>query len=165
MKKHEREYVASFRARYLPYCGVMLLVALPLGLAIGLGGVMAVQYFVHGRPPTAEILRESLLFVLPVVGLVLLASVLVVALFKVHVAEWGLRSFDFWGQYHEIEWAEMEDARPTNLLGLRYLRVLSPGRGTLWVPLFLAEQERFYKLVRDLAGPDHPLVVALEGYG
>jgi hypothetical protein len=73
------------------------------------------------------------------------------------VAPWGVRSFDVWGRYHNVTWGVMVEAQPLNFLGWRYLRVRRAGGGpSLWLPLFLNEQQRFADLLLQHTKPDHP---------
>ena len=70
--------------------------------------------------------------------------------FRVFISETGLRCFDFWGRYHETPWDAMTQGKPINLFGLRYLRLIAPGHPTLWLPLFLHEQDAFWRDVGPL---------------
>jgi hypothetical protein len=46
--------------------------------------------------------------------------------------------------------------------GLRFIRAHTANASTpLWLPLFLKDGERFRAVVRQYAGPGHPLAVAL----
>jgi hypothetical protein len=100
------------------------------------------------------------LVVLEILSFVLL--LIFVVYFKLYVGPDSLRGFNFWGLYREVAWVEMLAARPVNFLGLRYLRVPATGLSApLWIPLFLNDPERFCLRVRQYAGPEHPLAVAL----
>jgi hypothetical protein len=91
-----------------------------------------------------------------------LAVLIFVLWFKVYVDPAGLRAHNFWGAYRECPWADIQSASPFNFIGLRYLRArTSDGKAPLWLPLFLADREGFYRRIREYAGPNHPLAVAL----
>jgi hypothetical protein len=139
----------------------MMMFALVLGLAVGWAAFATIQYVSHKRVPNVAQYEYFHLYLIGFTLGTFLVTALMVLFFKVNVGTWGLRSYDFWGSYHEIEWHEMKEARPLNMLGARYLRVVSPGQATLWVPLFLANQGEFARLVQQHAGPEHPLVIAL----
>src|SRR5207248_309599 len=129
----------SFRVRFLPFAVIIAVWAVAGGVAAYFGGYEA--------NPNAN--PVFLLLALPgMAALGAIGGVVTALLYRVHVAPWGLRSFDAWGKYHDVTWDEMTEARPINLLGLRYLRVRRAGGGSwLWLPLFLAEQQRFTDLV------------------
>ena len=55
--------------------------------------------------------------------------------------------------------------RRINVLGLRYLRVLSSATPRpLWVPLFLADMPGLCAAIADRTGLNHPLTEALGDY-
>ncbi len=61
-------------------------------------------------------------------------------------------------------WSEADSIRPYHLVGLHYLRVGSSTSGhEVWVPLFLTDMQEFRKAVRDFAGEEHCLTLALQG--
>ena len=81
------------------------------------------------------------------------------AYFRVHVSERGIRCYDFFGVYHFAEWSSITSVRPTSVLWLKYLRVYSlQSPRPLWLPLFLAEQKRFWSVVVAHASPTCPLL-------
>ena len=162
--KAKRPVLKSFRARFWIFFAVLMVGALGGGL-IGLAGATAILYFlgVHRLPALLDSLRDINLFALGLVVFNLVVAVLVVFLCKVHVGDWGIRSFDFWGRYHEVGWDEMTEFRSGNMLGLRYLRVRTADRSaTLWLPLFLVDQVGFHEIIREQAGANHPLVIVHE---
>jgi len=137
----------SFRVRFLPLAVLLAVVAVVGGAAAYFSG--------YQENPNAN----PVFFLLALPGIAALGAgigMLTVLYYRVHVASWGT--------YHDVTWDEMVEARPFNLLGLRYLRV-HRGRGgpSLWLPLFLAEQQRFTDLVLQHTKPDHPLALALRG--
>jgi hypothetical protein len=84
-------------------------------------------------------------------------------LYRVYVLEDGLRGYTAWGTYRTLRWPEINDVRPLNVLGMRFLLVRSVGGGSaIWVPLFLAEMSGFRAAVRESAGEDHLLSRALQ---
>src|SRR5262245_2866843 len=94
-----------------------------------------------------------------------LALALVVAYYRVYVTVDGISGYDVFGLHHFAAWPSIEEVRPINLLGLRYLRVWSSATPRpLWVPLFLADMPGFCVAIVDCAGPDHPLAQALGSY-
>ena len=92
----------------------------------------------------------------------LVLTFLVVLFFPVSVSASGLRSFDAWGRYHRVAWANITAAQPVRVLGLKYLRVQQGSGGRpIWVPLFLADMARFRTLVLQHSGSANPLAQAL----
>jgi hypothetical protein len=63
----------------------------------------------------------------------------------------------------EGAWDDIVAVRPMNFLfGLSFLRIFrADGRRPLWLPQFLVDGARFADLVRQFAGPTHPLTRAL----
>jgi hypothetical protein len=101
------------------------------------------------------------------VGLAISVALMLLAvwLMPVSVSPEGIRCPNGWGVYRTVVWVEVTAVKPFNLLGLRYLRVFSPKlRWPLWVPRFLADQDRFERLVLAYAGPDHLLSKAIAGH-
>jgi hypothetical protein len=81
----------------------------------------------------------------------------------VYVSGESLVGFRTGGGYRKALWTEIHAARPANMMGLRYLRVYINGsKYPIWVPLYLSDREGFYWRVCELAGPQHPVAVALE---
>ena len=83
-------------------------------------------------------------------------------IFPVVVTSEGINCYNFWGAYDAVVWSEMKSFQVVNLLGLRYIRVTSTDNKEFWVPLYLAGMEEFTATLREFAGPEHPLVVAIE---
>jgi hypothetical protein len=75
--------------------------------------------------------------------------VLAVNCFPVYVGETGIRSYDFWGMYSTMTWAEMATISRFRLLWLHYLIVRSKTK-VIYIPLFLS------------AAPDNVLRLVLE---
>jgi hypothetical protein len=111
----------SFRARFLPFAVILAVIAVVGALAGYFGG--------SGENPNAN--SVFLLLGLPcLAALGAGIGILTVLYYRVQVAPWGVRGFDVWGSYHNVTWGEMVEARPLNLLGLRYLRVRRAGGGS-----------------------------------
>jgi hypothetical protein len=149
----------SFRMSFWWLLGYVVLAQVALFVPV----ILAVFLARPLLPPLGVLLGS---FVAGVAFLELYALAFVAALsayFKVYVSPDGLRAFNFWGLYREVAWAELRSAGPVNFLGLKYLRAYpTGGRAPLWLPLFLRDQGRFCALVRQYAGPEHPVAVALQ---
>jgi hypothetical protein len=102
----------------------------------------------------------------PTAGLSLVLGTLfavAVVCFPVYLSPEGLRCYNYWGLYRSIAWLEVGQISPESVLGLKYLRVTSRGSGAeVWLPLYLSDMSSFIEQTRHYAGPDHPLVEALE---
>jgi hypothetical protein len=82
--------------------------------------------------------------------------------YGVYVTREGIKCFDFFCVYHLARWESVQEARPINLLGLRYLRVFSRDTSRpLWVPLFLSDMCGFRESVSRHAEPNNPLLESL----
>jgi hypothetical protein len=78
--------------------------------------------------------------------------------YRIRVHELGLRAFDAYGRFFSVRWGSMTDAHRLELFALPYLRVRTAQAGIeLVIPLFLAEQASFERLVSKCAGPQNPL--------
>jgi hypothetical protein len=74
----------------------------------------------------------------------------------------GLRCPDRWGRFRLLKWELIDDVRPVNWLGYRYLGLRASDKGRLyWLPHALVNFADFAKAVAVLAGADHPLTQAL----
>ncbi|QDT83822.1 hypothetical protein [Gimesia chilikensis] len=97
---------------------------------------------------------------LAIIGLAVSAaalSALLVAYYKVSVYQDRIGGHDFWGFYREQTWSEAENVRPLNyLLGLK-MAILQSRSNKIWLPMFLADMNRFRTLVSELASPDSAL--------
>jgi hypothetical protein len=142
----------SFRYSFLPVLG--------WALAIGVPGIVLIALATKGFH--VNLLALGLGIVGGTVTGVLLTAA-AVAYFKVYVSLHGLRCFDFWGVYHEVAWSEIVAAKPINLLGLRFLRVLNTkSRMAIWLPMFLANYHGFREFVCNHVDESNPLVQELE---
>ena len=91
-----------------------------------------------------------------------LAMAVAVICFPVYVSAEGLPCYNFWGAYSIAPWSTISVVCPTNLFGLRYLRVRSTACSSeLWVPLYLSKMSSFVASVREFAGETNPLVLSL----
>ena len=80
----------------------------------------------------------------------------------VRVSPEGIRSLDTIGRLRTIPWSRLHSVKPTNILGIKYLRVYSQtSRFALWVPLQLSEYDRFVQHVRSVAPASCPIVASL----
>ena len=84
--------------------------------------------------------------------------------FPVYVSESGIRSYNFWGKYGAMTWADMATVSPYSILWFHYLVVHNKNRATIYIPLFLSDQRRFNATVKERAGPENVLVHALGAY-
>jgi hypothetical protein len=84
-----------------------------------------------------------------------------VTLLKVYVGASHLRCPDSWGRYRDLDWASITAARYRRFFGMPVVRISASAHPSIWLPLSLEDFERFRAVVRESAGPDHPLSVAL----
>ncbi|WP_417375388.1 hypothetical protein [Gimesia maris] len=100
-----------------------------------------------------------------IIGMAVAAAVLValvVACYKVSVYQDRIGSRDFWGFYREQKWSKTENVRPFNyLLGLK-TAILQSRTNNIWLPMYLADMNRFQTLVSELASPDSALAEYLK---
>jgi hypothetical protein len=70
----------------------------------------------------------------------------------------GIRSPDWRYLVREHTWDEIDTVHVVNLLGIRFLAMYQQNCdfGT-WVPLFLRDEEGFWRAVEACVGPLHPL--------
>ena len=89
---------------------------------------------------------------------IIVLSLAAVIAFPLYVSQNGIRSYNAWGRYHTIEWSEMLAVKPMNLLGLRYLRVKAADSSqVIWIPLYLANQDKFFADIQRYSDSDNPL--------
>jgi hypothetical protein len=96
-----------------------------------------------------------------IIGMAVAAAALltlVVAYFKVSVYQDRIGGHDFWGFYREQTWSETENVRPLNYLPGLKMAILQSRSNKIWLPMFLADMNRFRTLVCELASPDSALV-------
>jgi hypothetical protein len=109
----------------------------------------------------AAIALGSLLLV-PIVLFGLLAPFL--RYYRVTVYQLGLRAFNGYGKFFTVRWTSMKEAHRVDLLVLPYLRVRTTEEGVeLVIPMFLAKQREFERLVVEHAGPLNPLSRHFQG--
>ncbi len=109
--------------------------------------------------PDLHTVGISLLLASPV--LVLLVFLIRLTVF-VRVTPEGVRTLDTLLRLRTASWSSIYDAKPTTVLGLKYLRVYSQNsRFALWVPLQLTGYNKFLKHLHSVAPEDNPLVVNL----
>ena len=145
--------VATFRSAFFPVWRVTTTLA-----SAEVAGVLAVFGLVLGIP-----VQVPQIFVTAACAIVtggLLAGL--IAYYRVYVTSEGIKGFDFFCFYHLARWESVKEARPINLLGLRYLRVFSTDASRpLWVPLFLSDMSGFRETVCRHAEPNNPLLKSL----
>jgi hypothetical protein len=150
--------VESFRISFWVLWAYVVIAATGIGVPLALALVACLGLWppwdklvvaVGGGVGVAEISASLLLLVY-------------IAYFKVTVGPDGLGGFNSWGGFRKFAWADISSVRRINLLGLPYLRVYAEARkASLGLPLFLRDRERFCRLVRAYAGPEHPVARAL----
>jgi hypothetical protein len=92
-----------------------------------------------------------------------MATPLVVFGFPVYVSPDGLKAYNFWGIYTSVGWDSITAAKTVHFGVAGFLRVFTRDtRLPFWLPLFSANMDRFTELVREYAGPNNPLTIALE---
>jgi hypothetical protein len=145
--------VASFRSAFFPVWRVTTTLA-----SAEAAGVLAVFGIVLGIPVhVPQILVTAVCAI--VTGGLLAAPI---AYYRVYVTSEGIKGFDFFCFYHLARWESIQEARPFNLLGLRYLRVFSTDASRpLWVPLFLSDMSGFRETLSRHAEPNNPLLESL----
>ena len=87
---------------------------------------------------------------------------LVVAYYKGSVYKDRLGSRDFWGFYREQKWSETENVRPFNYMPGLKTAILQSRTNNIWLPMYLADMNRFQTLVSELASPDSALAEYLK---
>jgi hypothetical protein len=129
-------------------------------LAIGVPGIVLISLVKDGLRVNLVALALGIAAG-TVTGILLTAAA--VAYFKIYVSPHGLRCFDFWGVYHEVAWSEIVAAKPINLVGLRFLRILNTkSRMAIWLPMFLVNYHGFREFVCNHVDESNPLVQELE---
>jgi membrane associated rhomboid family serine protease len=84
--------------------------------------------------------------------------------YPVSVRRDGIYGYNFWGNYSMVLWDEIIDIQPIKWLGFPYLKAFFEGStAPLWIPLFLAEQNKFVAAVVERAPEGNPLRRALLG--
>lgn len=77
-------------------------------------------------------------FVLLIVLDLMTMLVFQIIFFVIRIDAKGVQGRDFWGKRVNLQWEEVSDAKTYNILGLRYLRLISPSRKkSVWVPPYL----------------------------
>lgn len=124
-------------------------------------GVMAVavaQALITGEP-----LRKPDLLLNLAMGLLcgLIVSI-PVAICRFSVSAEGLRTFDSWGRWRRIAWADIAVVEPARYLLWPHLRLQVDGqRRRAWLPLNLKDMAGLRAAVIAEAGAQHPLALAL----
>ena len=68
--------------------------------------------------------------------------------------------------FNSMKWKDIQEVKPINLAGFRYIRVFSKNANRAWwIPLFLHDQAGFVAAVRRFTEPDNPLRQYFENRG
>ena len=145
--------VATFRSAFFPVWRVTTTWASAVA-----AGVLALFGFVLGIQVHVPQIFVTAACAIMTGGLLAAA----IAYYGVYVTREGIKCFDFFCVYHLARWESVQEARPINLLGLRYLRVFSTDASRpLWLPLFLSDMSGFRDTVSRHAEPNNPLLESL----
>jgi hypothetical protein len=145
--------VATFRSAFFPVWRATTTLASAVA-----AGELALLGFVFGFPVHVPQIVVTAACAI-VTGGLLAAPI---AHYGVYVTGEGIKCFDFFCAYHLARWGSVQEVRPINLFGLRYLRVFSTDASRpLWVPLFLSDMSGFRETVSRHAEPDNPLLASL----
>lgn len=83
--------------------------------------------------------------------------------FKVIVSRTTIRAHNCWCLATSFDWQEIENWRPLNICGLRYVRLYSSQeKRVMWLPLYLSDMKGFKNAVTQFAPPENPLRRYLE---
>ncbi len=149
--------LAIYRSDYRP----LLCRTGPVGLVLA----ASIMERLRGLPAW----RELPLFLLLSLGLGAAfagAICILVYVCPVTIYSHGLRSYNIWGRYSVVAWTQIRSVRPFQILGFRYLYLdVAELSQPLTVPLWLRDMEGFRRHVEQLAGPRHPLSMALQAAG
>lgn len=78
--------------------------------------------------------------------------------YKITLIGHSMRCYDVWGKFYLIDLESIEDIKPANFLGLKYLKVVSnKASHTLWLPLYLKNIKEFAAEINKRATRDNPL--------
>jgi membrane associated rhomboid family serine protease len=84
--------------------------------------------------------------------------------YPISVRRDGIYGYNFWSSYSMVLWDEIIDIEPIQYLGFSYLKAFFEGStAPLWIPLFLAKQDKFVTAVVERAPEGNPLRRALLG--
>lgn len=92
-------------------------------------------------------------FVLTVIG---------IHYFKTIVDEQGIRGLDAWSRRCNLAWSEIVSVSPINILGFKYVRLLSDSKPPLWLPLSFSDKVGLRAAVLKRAGANNPLKLWFE---
>ena len=72
--------------------------------------------------------------------------------FAVKLTGDAIRGRTFWGSARSLEWPNVADMRPLNIMGFRFLRIYpKEGGAPLWVPLFVKNKAEFLAAIESRA--------------
>jgi hypothetical protein len=140
----------QFRSAFLPTCATTVIA--------GSAGALAAILIRHWPDVNLIALAVGLAFG-AVAGAVF--TYVAVIWFPVYIGPSGIRSYNVWGLYRTVPWADVTGTGRLNILGLRYISLKAAGRGPIYVPLFLSGMDAFRARVLGYAGPFHPVASAL----
>lgn len=79
-------------------------------------------------------------------------------LWPIRITSTGIKCPDWAWLVRELRWEQIAVAKHVNLLGFRFLVLYEAGNDFgLWVPLFLRNEEGFWRAIRACVGRDHPI--------
>jgi hypothetical protein len=74
----------------------------------------------------------------------LLFNYVLIRSFKITITDENMRSYDFWGKSHSIEWDSIVDVKPIQIAWLKYVRVIKTSTSRpLWEPIFFNDMYKF----------------------
>lgn len=82
--------------------------------------------------------------------------------YKITLIGHSMRCYDVWGKFYLIDLESIEDIKPANFLGLKYLKIVSTKAShTLWLPMYLKNLQDFAEEIKKRASEDNPLNIYL----
>jgi hypothetical protein len=79
-------------------------------------------------------------------------------LWPIRITPTGIKCPDWAWLVRELRWEQIAVAKHVNLLGFRFLVLYEAGNDFgLWVPLFLRNEEGFWRAIKACVGRDHPI--------
>jgi hypothetical protein len=120
------------------------------GATVGAGLTIALQAMGHvGYGVVSYMFLQllSIIYLWAVVGAYIVAK-----LFAVKLTGDAIRGRTFWGTARSLEWSNVSDMRPLNIVGFRFLRIYpKEGGAPLWVPLFVKKKAEFLAAIESRA--------------
>ncbi len=120
------------------------------GAAVGAGLTMALHAMGHlgyGVVSYTFLQLLCIIYLWAVVGAYIVAKATAVKL-----TDDVIRGRTFWGRARSLEWPNVSDMRPLNIMGFRFLRIYpKEGGAPLWVPLFVRKKAEFLAAIESRA--------------